>query len=111
MTQVLDERTDGSVGAARQLIAAYHKEQLRQLLERVGAGFARFDSGNLDVYELDGLIRRYTSCASRLWSFCGSNGEQRERAAQELEHLREIGEEPDWWESGDTRLEPATSSR
>ena len=84
--------------AARELIAAYHQEQLRTLLEHVRNGFARFDSAEIDEFQLDDLIHRYKRAASDLWKFCGSGGSQWLQAANTLTYLRERGEEPDWWE-------------
>jgi hypothetical protein len=45
--------------AARQLIAAYHQEQLRALLERVRAGFAQLAAGEIDEFDLDDLMHHY----------------------------------------------------
>jgi hypothetical protein len=59
---------------ARALIAAYHKQQLGLLLERVREGFVRLDAGEIDVFELDELIHRYKRSAAELWKFCGSSG-------------------------------------
>ena len=86
--------------AARQIIAAYHEEELDRLLEHVRGGFARKDAGEIDAFELDALIHRYKKCATKLWSFCGSSGGQWLQAAQSLAYLREQGDEPDWWETG-----------
>ena len=36
--------------AARELIDAYHQEQLRGLLEHVRAGFVRLDAGEIDEF-------------------------------------------------------------
>jgi hypothetical protein len=85
------------------VIAAYHQEQLRALLERVREGFARLDAGEIDVFELDDLIHRYKRSATELWKFCGSSGGEWEQAAGTLAYLRERGEEPDWWEAGASR--------
>ena len=52
--------------AARQLIAAYHQEQLRALLERVRDGFTQLDSGEIDEFALDDLIYRYKRAATDL---------------------------------------------
>ncbi|MGH9138843.1 MAG: hypothetical protein ACRD0G_17670 [Acidimicrobiales bacterium] len=41
------------------LIAAYHQQQLRALLEQVRDGFARLDTGEIDEFDLDDLIHRY----------------------------------------------------
>ena len=83
--------------AARALIAAYHQQELRALLEHVREGFAHLDSGDIDEFDLDDLIHRYKQAASELWKFCGSSGGQWLRAANTLTYLRERGTEPDWW--------------
>ncbi len=89
--------------AARELIGAYHQEQLRALLEHVRAGFVRLDAGEIDEFELDNLIHHYKRSAAKLWTFCGSSGGQALQAARMLECLRERREEPDWWEAGAPR--------
>jgi hypothetical protein len=89
--------------AARELIAAYHQQQLRTLLERVRAGFVRLDAGEIDEFDLDDLIHHYKRGANELWKFCGSTGGQWLQAARALEYWREQGEEPDWWERGASR--------
>ena len=83
--------------AARELIAAYHQDQLRVLLEHVRDGFSRFDSGAIDEFELDDLIHRYKRAAREPWRFRGSTEGQWLQAANSLTYLREQGEEPDWW--------------
>jgi hypothetical protein len=83
--------------AARELIGAYHREQLGALLERVRDGFAQLDRGEIDEFDLDDLIHRYKRAAADLWKFCGSSGGQWLQAANMLTYLRERGEEPDWW--------------
>ena len=101
--------TPGSSGdkakrrAARELIAAYHKEQLRALLERVREGFSQLDSGDIDEFDLDDLIHRYKRAAADLWKFCGSTGGQWLQAANTLTYLRDRGDEPDWWARSDSR--------
>jgi hypothetical protein len=89
--------------AASAVMSACHEEQLGALLERVREGFANLDAGEIDVFELDDLIHRYTRSAAELWRFCGSSGGQWERAARMLAFLREQGDEPDWWEAGAPR--------
>jgi hypothetical protein len=89
--------------AARELIAAYHQSQLRTLLEHVRAGFAQLDSGEIDEFDLDDLIHHYKRSAGELWKFCGSSDGQWHQAATTLRHLRDHGEEPDWWERGASR--------
>lgn len=39
-------------------------------------GFALFDSGQIDPFELDHVIYHYSRSARELWKFCG-NGESR----------------------------------
>jgi hypothetical protein len=92
---VSDEKTRRR--AARELVATYHQEQLRTLLERVRDGFAQLDAGEIDEFDLDDLIHRYKRAAAELWKFCGSSGSQWLQAADTLTYLRERGEEPDWW--------------
>ena len=87
--------------AARELIDAYHQEQLRGLLEHVRAGFVRLDASEIDEFDLDDVIHHYKRSATKLWKFCGLSGSQWLQAARMLEYLRERGEEPDWWEAGD----------
>ena len=81
---------------ARELVGAYHEEQLRGLLEHVREGFTRLDGGEIDAFELDELIHRYKRSARELWKFCGSSGSGWERAAGMLAFLRQNGEDPDW---------------
>jgi hypothetical protein len=89
--------------AAREVIAAYHQAQLRALLERVRAGFAQLDQGDIDEFELDSLIHHYQRSAKELWKFCGSSGGQWLQAARWLSYFREQDDEPDWWEAGRPR--------
>jgi len=97
----LDEKVERR--AARELIAAYHQSELRALLERVRSGFAQLDNGEIDEFELDGLIHHYQRSASELWKFCGSTGGQWLRAARSLTYFRDQHDEPDWWEAGTPR--------
>ena len=90
--------------AAHTLIARYHEEQLRLLLERVREGFVRMDAGEIDAFELDELIHRYKRSAQKLWSFCGQTGSQWLTAARTVEYWREHGQAPeDWWAAGEPR--------
>jgi hypothetical protein len=90
--------------AVREMVSAYHQQELLGLLEHVREGFARLDAGELDVFELDELIHRYKRAAKMVWSFCGSSGSQWERAANALRGLRERGESPpDWWQEAAPR--------
>jgi hypothetical protein len=88
---------------ARQLVGAYHEQQLFALLKRVRDGFTRLDRGEIDAFELDELIHRYKRSARELWKFCGQSGGGWERAARTLTWMREQGDEPDWWQAGEPR--------
>ena len=100
-----DEKAERS--AAGELIHAYHRHELRALLERLRAGFAQLDAGVVDEFELDDLIHHYKRSAAELWKFCGSTGGQWLQAARALTYLREQGEEPDWWDPGSSRRRPS----
>lgn len=90
--------------AARELVGAYHQEELRQLLDHVRAGFARLDAAEIDEFELDELIHRYKKAAAKLWSFCGSSGARWQHAANMIQHARDQGESPrDWWAEAEPR--------
>ncbi|MGQ0434558.1 MAG: hypothetical protein ACT452_19395 [Microthrixaceae bacterium] len=95
---VADARsTKGTLPEARPIVAAYHQEQLRALLERVREGFARLDAGEINEFEVDDLIHRYKRATKQLWLFCGSTGRQELHAAAALAQWRDRGEERDWW--------------
>jgi hypothetical protein len=66
-------------------------------------GFARYDAGELDAFELDGVIHQYTRAARELWKFCAVTGSQTLHTAGTLDHWVQEGEEPDWWERGAPR--------
>jgi hypothetical protein len=84
--------------AARQTVGRYHEEQLGRLLEHVRRGFARYDAGEIDAFELDDLIHRYKRSAQKLWGFCTGSAEQ---TAHTIAWMREHAEEPDWWAAGE----------
>ena len=89
---------------AGELVAEFHKQELRRLLEHVRAGFVRLDSGEIDEFELDDLIHRYKRAAAKLWSFCGSGGGRSQEVVSALAYLRERNEAPpDWWEEAAPR--------
>lgn len=78
--------------AARQTVAAYHEQQLRDLLHHVRDGLARLDRGEIDVFDVDALIERYDLAARKLRAFCASTGAGWERAADLLAFMRDNGE-------------------
>jgi len=87
--------------ADTEAVFAYHQEQLRLLQEHVREGFGRLDGGEIDSFDLDHVIYRYTRAAKELWKFCGNGGSRIEWAAAAIESRRQSGTEPDWWEIGD----------
>ena len=90
--------------AARELVHTYHRTELRKLLDHVRAGFARLDSGDIDEFELDDLIHQYKKAAAKLWSFCGTSGNQWVQAANALRRLGDSGEPTrDWWAEAQPR--------
>ena len=86
--------------AARQTVGTYHEEELGKLLERVRDGFARYDAGEVDAFDLDEHIHHYKRSAQKIWSFCTGSAE---RVAGVLVWMREQGEETDWWTAGEPR--------
>jgi hypothetical protein len=89
--------------AAGRTVAAYHEQQLRELLDHIRDGLARLDRGEIDVFEVDALIERYDLAARKLRAFCGSTGSDWERAADTLEFMRENDETHDWWDAAAPR--------
>jgi hypothetical protein len=63
---VAEPDTKAARRAARERVGRYHEEQLRGLLEHVRDGFARYEAGELDAFELDGVIHQYTGAARAL---------------------------------------------
>jgi hypothetical protein len=86
--------------AAQRLVGEYHERELARLLEHVREGFARFDAGELDAFELDDLIHRYKRSARELWKFCVL---QTQSAAWAIGDALSRGEELDWWAAGEPR--------
>lgn len=83
------------------LVVGYHEARLADLLERVREGLDRYDSGELDAFELDELIHRYKRAARELWKFCGDiTGRSAHSIARTLEEMQGRGETIDWWERG-----------
>ena len=56
--------------AARETVAAYHEEQLGELVRRVEPAIARFRAGEIDAFEVDEVIFQYTRATKELWKFC-----------------------------------------
>jgi hypothetical protein len=56
--------------AARETVAAYHQEQLGELVRRVQLAIERFQSSEIDAFEVDEVIFQYSRAARELWKFC-----------------------------------------
>jgi hypothetical protein len=87
--------------ADQALLATYHEAKLAELLEHVRSGFAEYDAGRINAFELDTLIHRYTRAARELWKFCSVSGAQIETAVRMLEWWQEQGTMPDWWRTAE----------
>lgn len=59
-------------------------------------GFARYDAGVMDAFELDELINRYKRATQNPYSFCVGAGGQVEHVARVLEWQAAEGERTDW---------------
>jgi hypothetical protein len=79
------------------VVADYHREQLRELVARVGQAIDRHRAGELDPFEVDQVLFQYSRAAKELWKFC--NYLQVDVAASV------IRDQPphDWWERGAPR--------
>jgi hypothetical protein len=100
------DRTAGAKARRRAdqaLVATYHEARLADLLEHVREGFAEYDAGRIDAFELDDLIHQYKRATLELWKFCAVSGSQLDFVARTLERWREDKEDPDWWERGAPR--------
>jgi hypothetical protein len=84
--------------AAREAVAAYHEEQLGELIRHVERAVERFRTGELNSFEVDELLFQYSRAAKELWKFCTLGNI--EIAAQM------IRDEPlgGWWERGARRV-------
>jgi hypothetical protein len=75
-------------------VAAYHQEQLGELVSHIKFAVDRFETGELNAFEVDELIFQYSRAAKELWKFCNLG---------DLEiTARIIADEPPagWWERG-----------
>jgi hypothetical protein len=83
--------------AAREVVAAYHEEELRELIHRVQHAIERLRAGEIDAFEADEAIFQYSRAAKELWKFCNLG-------RVELTARVVLEERPgDWWERGAPR--------
>jgi len=62
----------------------------------VRQGFAAYDAGRIDAFELDEIVHHYTQAVGELWRFCAVSDERVAFAVRTLAWWREEGDEPDW---------------
>ena len=85
-------RSQHQVAAA--VVGEYHEAQLGALLVHVKEALGRFESGEIDAFEVDQELFQYSRAAKELWKFCPLNNA--------VDTARWISEMPpsDWWERG-----------
>jgi hypothetical protein len=79
------------------LVAAYHQQQLGELVRHVQLAVEGFEAGDLNAFGVDELIFQYSRAAKELWKFCTlTNVEIASRI---------VRDDPpgDWWERGAPR--------
>lgn len=86
--------------AARARIGAYHETKLAELIEHVRQALARYDAGEIDVFDLDDVIHHYKRAARELWKFCSGTGSDVLFAARTLDFWEAEEDFPDWWQAG-----------
>ncbi len=79
---------------SRLAVAAYHGAQLSELVAHVAEAIDRFRTGELDAFEIDGVLYQYSRAARELWKFCKMTNV--ETTVGLLRDMRVI----DWWERG-----------
>ncbi|TMD04786.1 MAG: hypothetical protein E6J01_12185 [Chloroflexi bacterium] len=91
--------------ADRALVGDYHREKLGELLEHVRGGFAAYDAGHIDAFELDEIIHHYQRATIELWKFCVGlgSGSGVEIAARAIQSASAERADRDWWEAGASR--------
>lgn len=83
--------------AAREAVAEYHQARLAELVQLVGDAVDRFRAGELDAFEVDGVIFQYSRAAKELWKFC--NLPDAEFTAGLIGDAFPV----DWWDRGAPR--------
>jgi hypothetical protein len=100
--------------AARERVSSYYDGELAKLVERVEQAIARYRFGEVDVHDVDEVIRRYARAARELWKFCwsGGSGSHLVFVARTLELWADEADQVDWWEgSGEAWQAPLTRAR
>ena len=82
---------------AQKKVGAYHETCLGELADHVGAAIDGYRAGDLDAFEIDQVVLRYSRAAKELWKFCTLTDV--EFAAS----LIDDGGPRDWWEQAAPR--------
>lgn len=77
---------------ARQVVVAYHRIALTELVTHVADAADRFRDGDSDAFEVDHVLFQYSRAAKELWKFC--NTDDIELTASLVKDQPSI----DWWE-------------
>lgn len=103
--RAVHDATKAERRAARERVSAYHEAELTKLVEHVEEAIARYRAGEIDVYDVDEVIHRYSKTARELWKFCwsGGSGSHVLFAARTLDFWSAEGDEVDWWEEAERR--------
>jgi hypothetical protein len=80
----MDAATKAERRAARERVSAYSEAELAKLIERVEQAIARYRSGEIDIHDVDDVIRRYSRAARELSTFCWSQEPDRMLMARRL---------------------------
>lgn len=83
---------------AREDAAAYHKARLTELVVRVGEAIDKFRAGELDAFDVDHVLFRYSRAVKELWKFCNLG------SVEIVAHIIHDDPPTDWWERGAPRL-------
>lgn len=82
---------------AREAVAANYETKLAELVAQVADAIDQFRSGELETFDVDGVLFQYSRAAKELWKFC--NVGNVEVTASQLDDAAPIN----WWERGTPR--------
>jgi phosphate uptake regulator len=90
---------------ARERVSSYYDAELAKLVEQVEQAIARFRTGEIEVHDVDEVIRCYAKAARELWKFCWSGGSRSHLVfvARTLELWADEADQVDWWEEAERR--------
>jgi hypothetical protein len=78
---------------------------LGKVLEHVREALVRCDAGEIDAFEADSVIHRYTQSARRLWNFCTVGGSHLDLLANDVERMQAEADSIDWWGAAERGVE------